>query len=103
MKVTATDQEGNKSLVTTINVIDTTPPKAPSVLPLTSENVEISVVGEPGSTIKILLPDNTELIGQADNQGVSVIALPGNKNSKVEKDYELPLQMQLEMNHWKQW
>ncbi|MCW0985911.1 Ig-like domain-containing protein [Staphylococcus gallinarum] len=79
LKVTATDQEGNKSLVTTINVIDTTPPKAPSVLPLTSENVEISVVGEPGSTIKILLPDNTELIGQADNQGVSVIALPGNK------------------------
>ena len=79
LKVTATDQSGNESLVTTINVKDTTPPNPPSVLPLTSENMQVSVVGEPGSTIKILLPDNSELIGQADNQGVSVIALPENK------------------------
>ncbi|MEJ7218969.1 Ig-like domain-containing protein [Staphylococcus gallinarum] len=79
IKVTSTDASGNKSNETVIDVKDTTPPVAPTVSEVTSESTQVTGTGEPGSTVKVELPDGTELTGVADDQGNYVIDLPANK------------------------
>ncbi|PTL17969.1 hypothetical protein BUZ08_03395 [Staphylococcus gallinarum] len=79
IKVTSTDASGNKSNETVIDVKDTTPPVAPTVSEVTSESTQVTGTGEPGSTVKVELPDGTELTGVADDQGNYTIDLPSNK------------------------
>ncbi|MCD8921551.1 YSIRK-type signal peptide-containing protein, partial [Staphylococcus gallinarum] len=79
IKITSTDASGNKSNETVIDVKDTTPPVAPMVSEVTSESTQVTGTGEPGSTVKVELPDGTELTGVADDQGNYVIDLPANK------------------------
>ncbi|MCD8844663.1 Ig-like domain-containing protein [Staphylococcus gallinarum] len=79
IKVTSTDAAGNKSEATVIAVKDTTPPVAPTVGEVTSESTQLTGTGEPGSTVKVELPDGTELSGISDNQGNYVIDIPSNK------------------------
>ncbi|RIO91275.1 YSIRK-type signal peptide-containing protein [Staphylococcus gallinarum] len=79
IKVTSTDASGNKSNETVIDVKDTTPPVAPTVSEVTSESTQVTGTGEPGSTVKVELPDGTELTGVADDQGNYTIDLPANK------------------------
>ena len=55
---------------------DTTPPFAPLVFIVSSEDTQISGESEPGSIIKVELPDGTELTGVADDQGNYGIDLP---------------------------
>ncbi|MEB6297217.1 Ig-like domain-containing protein, partial [Staphylococcus gallinarum] len=79
LKVTSTDPSGNKSDEKVIDVKDTTPPVAPTVSEVTSESTQVTGTGEPGSTVKVELPDGTELTGVADDQGNYTIDLPSNK------------------------
>ncbi|MCD8900978.1 LPXTG cell wall anchor domain-containing protein [Staphylococcus gallinarum] len=79
IKVTSTDASGNKSGETMIDVKDTTPPVAPTVSEVTSESTQVTGTGEPGSTVKVELPDGTELSAVADDQGNYVIDIPANK------------------------
>ncbi|UEG99513.1 Ig-like domain-containing protein, partial [Staphylococcus gallinarum] len=79
IKVTSTDASGNKSDDTVIDVKDTTPPVAPTVSEVTSESTQVTGTGEPGSTVKVELPDGTELTGVADDQGNYTIDFPSNK------------------------
>ncbi|WP_257211198.1 Ig-like domain-containing protein, partial [Staphylococcus gallinarum] len=78
-KVTSTDASGNKSGETVIAVKDTTPPVAPTVSEVTSESTQVTGTGEPGSTVKVELPDGTELSAVTDDQGNYTIDLPSNK------------------------
>ncbi|SUM35315.1 putative biofilm-associated protein [Staphylococcus gallinarum] len=64
---------------TVIDVKDTTPPVAPTVSEVTSESTQVTGTGEPGSTVKVELPDGTELSAIADDQGNYVIDLPTSK------------------------
>ncbi|SUM35320.1 putative biofilm-associated protein [Staphylococcus gallinarum] len=57
IKVTSTDASGNKSGETVIAVKDTTPPVAPTVSEVTSGSTQVTGTGEPGSTVKVELPD----------------------------------------------
>ncbi|WP_257211192.1 Ig-like domain-containing protein, partial [Staphylococcus gallinarum] len=79
IKVTSTDASGNKSGETVIAVKDTTPPMAPTVSEVTSGSTQVTGIGEPGSTVKVELPDGTVLDGVADDQGNYTIDLPSNK------------------------
>ena len=79
LKVTSTDPSGNKSDEKVIDVKDTTPPVAPTVSEVTSESPQVSGTAEAGSTVKVELPDGTELTGVADDQGNYTIDLPSNK------------------------
>ncbi|RIL38302.1 class A beta-lactamase, partial [Staphylococcus gallinarum] len=61
LKVTSTDASGNKSTAAIVEVKDTTPPVTPTVSEVTSESTQVTGTGEPGSTVKVELPDGTEL------------------------------------------
>ncbi|PTE75594.1 Ig-like domain-containing protein, partial [Staphylococcus gallinarum] len=79
IKITSTDASGNKSDEAIVEVKDTTPPAAPTVSEVTSESTQVTGTGEPGSTVKVELPDGTELTGVADDQGNYGIDIPANK------------------------
>ncbi|RIL39745.1 cell wall protein, partial [Staphylococcus gallinarum] len=79
LKVTSTDPSGNKSDEKVIDVKDATPPVAPTVSEVTSESTQITGTGEPGTTVKVELPDGTELTGVADDQGNYGIDIPANQ------------------------
>ncbi|RIL39335.1 hypothetical protein BUZ01_14935, partial [Staphylococcus gallinarum] len=51
----------------------------PTVSEVTSESTQVTGIGEPGSTVKVELPNGTELTGVADDQGNYTIDLPSNK------------------------
>ncbi|RIL39805.1 cell wall protein, partial [Staphylococcus gallinarum] len=61
IKITSTDLSGNKSNEEVVEVKDTTPPVAPTVSEVTSESPQVSGTAEAGSTVKVELPDGTEL------------------------------------------
>ncbi|WP_259340282.1 Ig-like domain-containing protein, partial [Staphylococcus gallinarum] len=50
-----------------------------TVSEVTSESPQVSGTAEAGSTVKVELPDGTELTGVADDQGNYTIDLPSNK------------------------
>ena len=79
IKITSTDASGNKSDEAVVEVKDTTPPVTPTVSEVTSESTQVTGTGEPGSTVKVELPDGTELTGVADDQGNYTIDLPNKK------------------------
>ncbi|RIL36004.1 hypothetical protein BUZ01_15985, partial [Staphylococcus gallinarum] len=56
IKITSTDASGNKSDEAVVEVKDTTPPFAPLVFIVSSEDTQISGESEPGSIIKVELP-----------------------------------------------
>ena len=85
LKVTSTDASGNKSTAAIVEVKDTTPPVAPTVSEVTSESPQVSGTREAGSTVKVELPDGTELTGIADDQGNYTIDLLLIRNLTVEK------------------
>ncbi|WP_437272246.1 Ig-like domain-containing protein [Staphylococcus succinus] len=82
LQVTATDEAGNESEVREVVVEDKTPPTAPTVNQVTSEDTEVSGTAEPGSTVKVTLPNGQELTTEADDEGNYSIDLP--KNEKYE-------------------
>ncbi|RIL36339.1 hypothetical protein BUZ01_15880, partial [Staphylococcus gallinarum] len=62
----------NKSDEKVIDVKDTTPPAAPTVSEVTSESTQVTGIGEPGSTVKVELPDGTELTVPSGNSTLTV-------------------------------
>ncbi|PTI42732.1 YSIRK signal domain/LPXTG anchor domain surface protein [Staphylococcus succinus] len=79
VQVTATDASGNESEVKEVVIEDKTPPTAPTVNQVTSEDTQIHGTAEPGSTVKVILPSGQELITEADAQGNYIIDLPSNE------------------------
>ncbi|REI15691.1 Ig-like domain-containing protein, partial [Staphylococcus felis] len=63
IKVTLTDEAGNKSEETSIKVEDQTAPEAPTVDPVTSKATVITGTGEVGSTVTVTFPDGTTATG----------------------------------------
>ncbi|WP_414055463.1 Ig-like domain-containing protein [Macrococcus equi] len=60
LPVTETDGAGNSGSTTvTVIVIDLTPPDAPTVNPVTSEDPAVTGIGTPGNTISVTFPDGT--------------------------------------------
>ncbi|PTI35055.1 cell wall protein, partial [Staphylococcus succinus] len=53
LQVTATDEAGNESEEREMVVEDKTPPTAPTVNQVTSEDTEIHGTAEPGATVKV--------------------------------------------------
>ncbi|PTI63453.1 Ig-like domain-containing protein, partial [Staphylococcus succinus] len=76
LQVTATDEAGNESEVVEVVIEDKTPPTAPTVNQVTSEDTEVSGTAEPGSTVIIVLPNEKEIKHVVDNNGHFVITLP---------------------------
>ncbi|WP_235602274.1 Ig-like domain-containing protein, partial [Staphylococcus succinus] len=64
LQVTATDEAGNESELVEVVIEDKTPPTAPTVNQVTSEDTEIRGTAEPGSTVKVTLPSGP----RADNR-----------------------------------
>ena len=60
---------------------------------VTSESTQVTGTGEPGSTVKVELPDGTELTGVADDQGNYTIDLLLIRNLTVERVLRLHQQM----------
>lgn len=79
LRVTATDLASNKSEATIIQVIDATPPEAPKVNQVTSDDNKVAGTSEENTTVTLTLPDGTELTGQTDDQGNYTIDIPANK------------------------
>ncbi|PNZ58989.1 YSIRK signal domain/LPXTG anchor domain surface protein, partial [Staphylococcus casei] len=79
IQVTATDESGNESEESEVVIEDKTPPRAPTVNQVTSEDGEISGTAEAGSTVKVILPSGQELTTEADAQGNYIIDLPENE------------------------
>ncbi|PTI72050.1 YSIRK signal domain/LPXTG anchor domain surface protein, partial [Staphylococcus succinus] len=79
LQVTAIDGSGNESEVNEVVIEDKTPPTAPMVNQMTSEDGEISGTAEPGSTVKVTLPSGQELTTKADTQGNYIVDLPSNE------------------------
>lgn len=77
--MTATDLAGNKSEATIIQVIDATPPEAPKVNQVTSDDNKVTGTSEENTTVTLTLPDGTELTGQTDDQGNYTIDISANK------------------------
>ncbi|WP_255662672.1 Ig-like domain-containing protein [Comamonas endophytica] len=66
----ASDAKGNKSTPATVEAPDTTAPSVPEGLVVSSSGLEVSGTGEAGSTIKIFVPDGTEVgTGTVDPDG----------------------------------
>ncbi|WP_226956551.1 Ig-like domain-containing protein, partial [Staphylococcus succinus] len=82
LQVTATDEAGNESELVEVVIEDKTPPTAPTVNQVTSEDTEVSGTAEPGATVKVTLPSGQELTTEADNQGNYIIDLPKNEKYK---------------------
>ncbi|RIN44569.1 Ig-like domain-containing protein, partial [Staphylococcus succinus] len=76
LQVTAIDASGNESEEREVVVEDKTPPTAPTVNQVTSEDPEIHGTAEPGSTVIIVLPNEKEIKHVVDNNGHFVITLP---------------------------
>ncbi|WP_198552190.1 Ig-like domain-containing protein [Staphylococcus succinus] len=79
LQVTATDEAGNESEEREVVIEDKTPPTAPTVNQVTSEDSEIHGTAEPGSTVKVTLPSGQELTTEADDEGNYIIDLPENE------------------------
>ncbi|PTI71346.1 hypothetical protein BU064_14510, partial [Staphylococcus succinus] len=60
IQVTAIDGSGNESEESEVVIEDKTPPTAPTVNQVTSEDGEINGIAEPGSTVKVTLPSGQE-------------------------------------------
>ncbi|WP_241960608.1 Ig-like domain-containing protein [Staphylococcus succinus] len=82
LQVTATDEAGNESEENEVLIEDKTPPRVPTVNQVTSEDTEIRGTAEPGSTVKVLLPNGQELTTEADDEGNYSIDLPENEKYK---------------------
>ncbi|RIN32244.1 YSIRK-type signal peptide-containing protein, partial [Staphylococcus succinus] len=79
LQVTATDEVGNESEENEVVIEDKTPPTAPTVNQVTSEDTEIHGTAEPGSTVKVTLPSGQELTTEADDEGNYSVDLPENE------------------------
>ncbi|WP_158258879.1 Ig-like domain-containing protein [Staphylococcus succinus] len=79
LQVTATDEAGNESEVVEVVIEDKTPPAAPTVNQVTSEDSEIHGTAEPGATVKVTLPSGQELTTEADDEGNYIVDLPENE------------------------
>ena len=72
------------------HVKDTTPPVAPTVSEVTSESTQVTGTGEPGSTVKVELPDGTELTGVAAATPVNSVP-SGNSTLTVDPGSPVPV------------
>ncbi|AVP36287.1 Ig-like domain-containing protein [Staphylococcus felis] len=82
IKVTLTDEAGNKSEETSITVEDQTSPDAPTVDPVTSKATVITGTGEAGSTVTVTFPDGTTATGTVDEEGRYEVTIPGTVDLK---------------------
>ncbi|MCG3402339.1 YSIRK-type signal peptide-containing protein [Staphylococcus massiliensis] len=78
LPITSTDKDGNESGEAVTTVEDTTPPLAPVVNPVTSEDSTVTGTAEPGSTVTVTFPDGSVSTGLADPEGNYTIAIPEN-------------------------
>ncbi|REH89939.1 Ig-like domain-containing protein, partial [Staphylococcus felis] len=69
IKVTSTDEAGNKSEAKSITVEDKSTPEAPTVNTGTSEKGVRTGTGEAGSTVTVTFPDGTTVTGIVDEEG----------------------------------
>lgn len=62
-----TDTGGNTvSVVRTVTVVDTTAPPAPGIDPIAEASTQVSGTAEPGSTVRLTLPDSSVRTATAD-------------------------------------
>ncbi|MGK0577954.1 Ig-like domain-containing protein, partial [Macrococcus capreoli] len=76
LPVTETDPAGNESPATTVTVKDTTPPVAPTVRPVTSEDTAVTGIGVPGNTITVTFPDGTKGTAVVQPDGTWTVPVP---------------------------
>lgn len=76
LELSAISQPGNFALTTPIQVEDATAPVAPTVNEYTDTSTQLSGTTEAGATVKVELPDGTELSSVADNQGNYSVNMP---------------------------
>ncbi|MBU0438613.1 Ig-like domain-containing protein, partial [Staphylococcus succinus] len=79
IQVTAIDASGNESEEREVVIEYKTPPTAPTVNQVTSEDTEIHGTAEPEATVKVILPSGQELTAEADDEGNYSIDLPENE------------------------
>ncbi|HLR18926.1 MAG TPA: Ig-like domain-containing protein [Staphylococcus sp.] len=79
-KITATakDKAGNISDKRMTTVIDKTPPEAPTVNEVTSEDTQVTGQAEPYSEVTITFPDGTTSASTTDSEGNYTVEIPTN-------------------------
>lgn len=76
LSITATDAQGNETSPIIIIVKDTTIPDTPKVNKVTSESTHITGTAEPGTLVKVKIPNGKLLTAQVDKQGAFNVELP---------------------------
>ncbi|MCK1238706.1 Ig-like domain-containing protein [Streptococcus uberis] len=76
LPVTETDPAGNVSPVSSVTVKDTTPPAAPTVNPVTSEDTAVTGIGVPGNTITVTFPNGTTGTAVVNPDGTWSVPVP---------------------------
>ncbi|MCU7558665.1 Rib/alpha-like domain-containing protein, partial [Macrococcus capreoli] len=76
LPVTSTDPAGNVSPETKVTVSDVTPPAAPPVNPVTSEDTAVTGTGTPGDTITVKFPNGSTGTAVVKPDGTWSVTIP---------------------------
>ncbi|UTH06668.1 Ig-like domain-containing protein [Macrococcoides canis] len=76
LSVSEDDPSGNRSELSYTTVIDKTPPEAPLVNMVNSEDVVVTGTGTPGDTITVTFPDGTTATGVVQPDGTWTVNIP---------------------------
>ncbi|RXK17179.1 Ig-like domain-containing protein [Macrococcus sp. DPC7161] len=76
LPVTSTDPAGNVSPTTSVTVSDVTPPPAPPINPVTSEDTVVTGTGEPGGTVTVKFPDGSTATAVVQPDGTWSAPIP---------------------------
>ncbi|TDM38827.1 YSIRK-type signal peptide-containing protein, partial [Macrococcoides goetzii] len=80
LPVTSTDPAGNVSPTTNVTVSDVTPPPAPPVNPVTSEDTVVTGTGVPGDTITVKFPDGHTATTVVQPDGTWTLTIPADED-----------------------
>ncbi|QUR94809.1 Ig-like domain-containing protein [Macrococcoides canis] len=81
IEVRATDDSNNSAIMTfTITVEDKTPPLAPLINDVTSEDAVITGTGTEGNTIRVVFPDGLVATAVVDSEGQWSVTIPENED-----------------------
>ncbi|MDM8327811.1 Ig-like domain-containing protein, partial [Staphylococcus felis] len=78
----ATDSAGNKSEPSSAIVLDTTPPKTPTIETVNSTDTTLKGQAEPNTIVTVTFPNGDKAIGATDRLGQFDLEIPPNVNLK---------------------
>ncbi|REH99059.1 Ig-like domain-containing protein, partial [Staphylococcus felis] len=78
----ATDSAGNKSEPSSAIVLDTTPPKTPTIETVNSTDTTLKGQAEPNTIVTVTFPNGDKAIGATDRLGQFDLEMPPNVNLK---------------------